>query len=966
MIFPKYAVALISISFFSSIESHIVIAGDSNAPAGASFSFNVFPSAGAGSLVFLGRSSATDLASEDSIRHYSLSAFATGNTTFLPVAVSKVTLNGVLDQPNPLIGQNISAVGIFVEKPVVACGDTPSDLYAIASALGKSPVSVNSCIGLKDAQGALNSDGSVTAGIAKIASSGGLVFAGVKKSGGTLGQVGSGIAVLQPGLTNISQIAAVLNDSGIKAVPLDGTLPFLKIGSTPTIDGTVFDMFWDDYLQRLYIVFKSTGGAAGTDGAVGIAMGYLKGVSQVNELGKVIATAKLVISEIVPAVLFTGTNTIIGGVGSSTVARLSKVRVTHTTTGLSYLIVVGNASSTNNLQTVYALPLVDKKLLYGRSTAWASDPTHGVIASKAITAGVNPRTFYDGSVTPACIRGRAFQTPTTATNQLPVETDQAAKVGAGIAIGAIQDIAVYKDAVFISTIAGDNDVAGVFSSQALFDVNGAIKAWTPWQRVVSAPDSDTNFFGIYFDSSQDRLIALQGASSATVDTVFTTTWSPGDNDGVLGGTPTDASAGLNGLLQSTFANTGGVFGLFDFSKETVGFSTTVGTRTSLMVATGYKKIVLVQTGQDNGDDYFIPQIGSFLGTDNKIFTGGTISSAPTSNTVMMTMSGGSLDTLGAITSAGIVKETGNGYGMYIVAGGTGGLAVLRATNGNGSSDLQKSFNGLNNFSWVGLGSYTNIRKVLVDGQNLYVITPTTCDRIPLAQLHGDALTPFTVATPAALSLPTYGSFSDAVISGNFALLATSNGLYTTGTGGVVATATTTTGPLWKQYALSEGPTSVTRLAPFTTTGFAYDVAKNTAGGQIDVLASSVSQKLSSLYRLTVADATGGVTDTTVQSIPDGIVFGTTGPYANLGEYKNCYTTDGAVPLVTRSLYLTSAATLQALPRELGLGVPLTGVNARHTVTIPFQNAPTRISGIVRNSAVGSTIVVTDNGLQILE
>ncbi len=965
MISLKCMQLLLSVSLFFSCNGRVVITGDADAPAGKSFSFDVSQSAGDTGLFYTARFSSTDNISPDSIRQFSVAGCSILNSTFSPLAPTLVNLNGVADQANPLIGQKIAAMGLYRTTPVVVCNDTPSNLYWISSGLGSTPVVVTSITGIKDAQGIQNVDGSVTAGVLKIAASNNYIFNIVKKTGGNFGDIGSGVALLQAGYTGIIQCAALLNDTGIKAVPLDPTLNFLTIGTTPTFDHTILDMVWDEVLQRGYIVFQSTGNGAGTDGAIGIAMVYLAGTQVLNEIGKYIIIPKVIIAPFVQGALFTGTNTILGGVGAGTVACLRKVRVMHTTTGPSYLVVVGNASNTNNQKTVYALPIVDKRLVNLRSTVW-TDPSHGVLASKVINSGTNLTTLYDTNVTPSRIVRRAFQVAPTVPSHLPIETDASAQVGGGVTIGNIQDIQVFKDTVFVSTVTGTADFAGIFYSQALLDNNGAIKAWTPWQQVINATDSTTGFFGISFDSNQGTMFALQGSSSSTIDTVISSTWGAGATDNLLGGLTTDETVGFNDQLQQTFSATEGIYGLFDFPKNSVGFTTTVGSRTSLMLATGYEKIVLVETGQDNGANYFAPRIGNFVGSDNKIFTTGTISSAPTSNTYMITMSGGALANLGAITSATLVKETTYSYGTYLVIGGTGGLAVLRAEDGTGWTSLQKSFNGINNFSWVQLGSYTNIRKLTSDGQNLYVLTNKKLDRIPTAQLQGSTVTPVPLATPTSLALPQFGSFSDCVVSGDLALLATSMGLYTTGAGGVISTATGTESALWNKISVAEGPTAITRLVPFSTTGFSYDIAKDTIGGQIDVLASSVGYKLSSVYRFSIADATGGVTSTTVQRIPDGLLLGIISPYVHIGEYRNYYITDGAVPFITRSAYGNNLALLQALPSDLGFAEPFTGMIARHIQSIPFQTTPTRIAGIVRNSALGSLIVVTNDGLQILE
>ena len=138
-------------------------------------------------------------------------------------------------------------------------------------------------------------------------------------------------------------------------------------------------------------------------------------------------------------------------------------------------------------------------------------------------------------------------------------------------------------------------------------------------------------------------------------------WGNGSQDGLLGGSTTDASVGFQTLLANSFSQEeGGIHALFDFPRQTPGFSQIAGRRLSMMVATGYKKIVLVETGQDNGANNFVPHVGSFSHADNITVTSGALNVARTANTKMVTISGGALETIGAISAAAIINETANG------------------------------------------------------------------------------------------------------------------------------------------------------------------------------------------------------------------------------------------------------------------------------------------------------------------
>lgn len=967
-------ILIISSCIFSfSCHARITVTGDANAATGKSFSFYVSQCVGADNTFYVGRSSVTDNASADSIRQYSLAGFRAGATAFSPLAPAKVILNGAENQSNPLIGQQISCLGIANGTPIAVCADTPANVYWIASGFGSTEVTMQSITNVKDAQGATNSAGSTTAGVIKVTGSKSVIFAAAKKSESTFGVAGSGIALLLSNKNGLTQLPAVWDDTGVKAVPFNAELADLVIGNPALMSGSVFDMYWDEYLQRLYIVTQITGGAAGTDGVVGVMMGYLENQAVTSD-GQTTSYTKLRLAPVVDKTLFADNDTIVGALGADSVVTLYKVRVMHTTTGCSYLIVVGNANGSGPEVCVYALPLVDKRATLANSTAWFTDATHGVLADKSIQAGTNLKTFYDANSNIRVIRGRGFQQAPTTLGGLTVETDAAAKVGGGISVGTVNDISVYKDAVLISAEGTATTPSGIYHSQPLFDGDGAIKGWTPWKRIIAATDTTPIFKGIHYAPAQGKVFALQGGTNTTLDTLISTTWGTGSGDGVLGGTTSDASVGFNDLLTNAFSDCGGIQGLFDFPKDTVGFSTTDEQHVSLMIATGYKKVVIIKSGKDSGT-LFIPQVGSFVGANNKTFTEGSIDTSPDADTVMITMTGGALDTLGTITSATVVKST--SYGTYLVLGGTGGLAVLRQFNRNGTtrrgltSDLRNTFSPMNtSFRWEILGSFTNIKKLTYDhaAQNLYILTATCLYRLPFDSLFAlsEFVTGSALATPASLGLSRYATFSDVVVSGDLALLGTSQGLYATGIGGVVTTATTTAEPLWRKIPLFEGPTSIIQVTPFSNTNFAYDIAKN-AGGMVEVLAGSVSQNLASLYRFSISDATSGVSSTTIQAIPDHIISTVTGPYAHLGAYKNHYTTDGGLPLFSSNQYTQKTGALLALSSDVTFGVALMGKVAREPRIIPFDGtSATTANGFVYNSASGSLIFVTPTGLHMLE
>lgn len=945
------------------LSAQILLEGDSAAAANTSFSFNVLKKYLNNNTfdLYVGRNDATDAGAATDVKNYALSVIKAGTTAFIPLSPAQAWVNGVENSDNPLHGEKISQLGYFSQGPLVVRADALQHLYYLASGASSNLSSVLKIENVKDAQGASASNGSTTSGIVRIAGSSNYAFAAVGKNGSTFGVVGAGIALIKEIKNGLEQIAAVTGDTGIKALPLDPSSSELKITTNlASIDATIVDMYWDDILQRLYICVKATGAGGATDGALGVVVGYVEVVD---------GAPKLKFSAFAPAssAVFNNQTYIVGGIGADTVTEIQQVKTMHTSAGTSYLITLGNAASSKADQTVSALPLVNKKpaSVYADNESYLTDPEQGTLASKTVNAGINLKEYFKSNKQISYFVGRGFQVAASVTADLTIQTDKAAQVGGDFAPGIVLDMRVYKDAVFIS-VSGNDDEAQVYSSQALLDGAGAIKAWTPWRPVMRPVTTANRVYGLEYQPAVGRLYTMEGSSSSAVNIVKTSIWSQGLKDGLLGGTTSDNSVGFESLLSSAFLQeNGGIQGLLDFPKETVAFSQTEGQRLSMMVATGYKKIMLIETGQDNGSSKFTPNIGSFFSADNIAVTNGALDVPRTANTKIITISGGVLDTVGAISTATILWKTSATASGYLVIGGVGGVAILRASGGTGwTSKLQKSFENIGtDLSFEIIGNYSHVRKVVADGQFLYVLTNKTFDRIPASQLTG-TITPTVLATPADLGLASFDSFSDVVVSSKLALLATSRGLYRVGNGKDISTETSASAVDWTLISFTEGPAAVTRLVPVGTTSLEYDFAQQNGGGMVYVLASSVGEQLSAVYRLAIRNISSAAIDaTTVEQIPDDILSTVVGPYAHIGSYRNYFTTDGALPVVTRSYYNVTAAVAQAFPSSLTAGARL---RPRTLAPLPLIAGQNEIGKLVTNSALGSKIIPTDDGSLILE
>lgn len=930
------------------------------------------------SFFYVGRNDATlPLGTNDTIAQYAVAVAREGLGKVFPYAPVTVRLNGIEKQSSPVAGQKIALLDLYSgsygnRTPVVVTSDNPQNMYWSISSPGADPFDIFSVTNILDASGAITAGvvAMVGASIREFTSllqiTGNFIFAAVRPTGAVFGLAGSGIAMIGQNATSLGQAAAVMNDPAVKSVPLDGTQSYVRIVTDATILPTTPDVTFDPITQRVYSGFTVLTAGAAPAGARGIVMGYFNPVT----VNATTIAPKFILTDFAPAAAYAGLGaTAVGGAVSAGVAVTAsylKFCSMYTSTGLTYGIIVGSNGATAANQTVSAVPLVNRSV-DPNNTTWPTDPTHGAMASKIVNAGTNLQTFFNPKL-PLYYPyvGRGFQVAATTPADMPLFTEAPVAVGGGVTPGVINDIQVNKDTVFVAVNAGANDAAGVFASQALFDGDGAIKGWTPWQRVATPTTTGATIYGIGYQPQVGKMFTMEGAAATSIDTILTTTWSTADNDGLLGGTTTNASVGFVELIDNQFSEgQGGIQAAFDFPQNTSGFRQVAPLKLSLMIFTGYKQVVIAQTAADSAGGIFTPNVGDFT-TSMEISTNGTVTT-PGAGALLISVSGGDLNTLGAITSATIIND---GAAGYIVVGGVGGVAILRpGWSTVAPLGLQKNFTTLPASSFTLIGSYKNVRKLLSDGTNLYILTNQTFDRIPGAQLAAGPIAPITLATPDSMLLQKHGQFSDVVVSQKIALLATSQGLWRTGNGGDVSTATTVTGMGWTLVPLPESQIAVTRLQPLSTTGLPEGFSRNFAGapvgGTVYVLAGSVNEDLASLYRVSVgATQTAAVTGTTVQVVPDYFVRGTTSAFAALGAYRNYAPTFGALVTASKSSSDGTSPIFEALPPFLRTGVyimPLRNVS----IQAGISNAIT-IGNLLRNTGCGALILPTNEGMKVLE
>jgi len=361
-----------------------------------------------------------------------------------------------------------------------------------------------------------------------------------------------------------------------KAAPFTGSINAIKINNPANIISDVIDMYWDATLARLYIALQVRSNSKSDSGARAIVSCRI--VGQVKEK---IKTYKLYFDPIVTNLAISGNNQIIGTLQANTDVSILKVRTMHTSTFLSYLIVLDK----NN--QLYALPLVDKTR---EKVNLAFDKIHGTLAK----FDQDPITYFTNDFFIA----RAFTNPAMNPNDLLTVNQAAAKIGNGpVPLDKkVNDMFVLDDAVYVTT------QEGAYYSQPIFDNLGRISAWTNWQLFAT----DKKVFAGAFDVITGQFWYLTGENSKKINTLNRTDWQTNDKN--------EIQKNINAL----FIENGGIQGLFEFPKN------------KLMVATGNSQVALINSKNMHNvkifKDIVLQEIGNIVTAafvNNLLVVGGT-------------------------------------------------------------------------------------------------------------------------------------------------------------------------------------------------------------------------------------------------------------------------------------------------------------------------------------------------------
>lgn len=822
-------------------------------------------------------------------------------TSFTGIAPQKVQIGTTANQPNPIFGSTIAQMTLIDSIPVVATDQDPTHLYSVryylspTTVLNQSPDLGGKVCALRgQANGSFFTVATCpNAPLAQFGDAGSqLLYGMIHRDEIVIGnQKYIDLSFIITNTTDLPTLKTILGCGN----PVQTVGPIVVAADAPGNAALV-----KGAIDAIYTGYTVTGAAAPNSQVCAVLVNGISAVANNNAI-----TA----------------NVIVGGTGASLPVSINQLGVMYTSTKLTYLVVTSQVNG--SAPATYALPVVT----IGNNT--------GQLAKKN---DVPVNTYSEGPY--FVFQRRDFTQPAVAAGDLFSPTDAdilRAQVGGNSTLpGPISQLFIEKDTVFAVVNAnGANVPGGLFASEALFDELGRVEGFSNW-RAVAGYNYPIYAAGIF--ARQALYWAIEPDSLNIIDRVTRTQW--GANDFM-------AKMGL--ILQ----NSEGAQGLNDYQRQNPAFSQTVGQRISLVCATGFGRVLAAQSGADNAVNFFTPASGILTPYNNNNDVLGPVPP----NTDALNLGGPLLTSMGALVTSTIVSDT---ISSWLVVGGNGGVAVL-AIPGTGAGwpigTLTSYFGGLPaTLTWQKLGNFSNVRKVCADGSYLYILSDQGLWRMQLsaAVVAAGINAPSTqLAQQTVGSYSTYETLSDFIVSGPLGILASSAGLFRSGSGQSMQTATEIN---WIGLPLPEGVRSVTRLNPQSPTGNDNEWATTNQGGVVYALNALVATHQTRVYRYAITNnvLVGGVTDTTVQQIPDQFTQNVPSFYFSRGDYRNYGVTDGASFLMSRSRYNPSnmAPFLEVLSPDLRAGIQQLAKASTAVYTV--NNETSHLMGpVLLRSATGS-------------
>lgn len=874
----------------------------------------------------------------DAYKAEAISTVAGTQLAVTGITPQTIIINHVPDQQNPLYGAQISFLALSDGDPFVVATALSQQVFFLKGWMTQRPVLFQSPILTNDIPQAIGAIIGLAAlpgrdvAIPEVDKATGLknnerlihysnkFYAAVTPMGGTFGDPHSGIVqgILNAVRNNQGMFDYILQQENFFS--LDRTSNVIAINSSLTAMslGAIIASNYPKRISAVYTGLVVTGGPGATDGAISVT---------INGDSPIVPSAAI------------QTNSIIGGIGANVQVSAYFLDTLLTSTQLDYLVVVGGVGSPLvTQQTVYALPLTQSGLLAAKTAV----PETVYITTPNVTTHYFANRYFPDTQA-AAVAGDLYSPSSSDVYQV--------QVGGTVTLpGPITALFTEKDTVFVAVDSNSaDDLGGLFYSQALLNATGAIMGWTDWRR---AENIVTPLFFMAFDANESLSWFLAGTDPDALTTLQKVQWYSG------------GISSFDKTIQQSFSNSVGSQGLFDFSRFNPAFNQTVGSRFSMMVATGDQHVLLLQSGADVGT-LFTP-----VDTITQMFnssTGSLNGFVPPVEAIDV-VGGNVLSSIGPIIAADIVSD---GIYSWLLIGGSYGIAVLANPDGSGwpEGTLTSGFAGLPaTLSFKLVMPLQQVRKIIADGANVYILTSNNIYRFTASQTS--FASPNNIALTMLASnldlVGTSGTFADMQVSGPLALLATSFGLFISGIGKDVSSVQNEAAVGWQYFPLPESPGPVTRLFPISPTAFATDFAKNSSGGNIYVLSGAVSAQQAAIYRLAIQGlplTSGQVTASTVSLFQDQYVEGQLSTYLYVGDYRNYCATDGASLFLSRSAYYPKlqSSYMQVVSPDLRTSVYGLSLRGQYFMSPTLQTTasgmpifvPSRIGPMIQRSTTGS-------------
>lgn len=582
---------------------------------------------------------------------------------------------------------------------------------------------------------------------------------------------------------------------------------------------------------------------------------------------------------------------------------ISNITTTQTSTGLSYLIT--SRSSNAGQQSIYAMPMV---------TMATNNLDNGKIAK---FNSVQQNFKIIGTT----YRTQGFSDVIDDANEIDIAGSQEVinriEIGGGsvpLAAGQkIEQLTAQGDAVYITIKEpfGPESTPGMFKSQALFDVQGRIMSWSPWQRVGGTDDQ--MLFAIK-NRYTDATMYVSGADSNTIQQ---TTWNK----------KTILTSFITSIYNNLPVVKGGVQGIFPISNQTPGLA-----NFTLAVATGNQTVVIGQTGTLDGDENVViddEQASIVINEQQNL-------------------------SINSVVAATFAHSSLTDYNWFFMGGDTG-LAVL--SDDTTGILFESELTSLDQLTAQGisskvLGNFKYVKKVISSDNFLYILTTSGVYRIALtaANFTSNNFMNITIETViTASTIDTYTSCLDMLIDNNLMLLGTTAGLYS-----LNLTESLPIDPVGIE--IPGGLSTVCRLNTVSSLSNFNENFYNRSN--LYVLTINYGLQQARLNRFVIRD---GV----VNPIEDQLLEGQNGPLLVFDFMNNNIFIDGSLGFVTSYRVGITPPSLKYLEYTLQAGKSSTQVLLQGSVaniSIASLLNSLAIAGVARDYASGCLMLGFDYGL----